>query len=72
MARLESRKPLSGAVDETAPVCAAGLGKARRRAELSMNGDHRLRVIIHNFRFLSRAGEHYFPPGCGQGPARLP
>ncbi len=39
MARWSARKPLSGAVDETAPGCAAGLGKARRRAELSMNGD---------------------------------
>ena len=39
MARLEcARKPLSGTVDEAAPVCAAGLGKARRRSELSMNG----------------------------------
>ena len=28
-------KSLTGAVDESAPVCAAGLGKARRRAEFS-------------------------------------
>ena len=34
------RKPLSGAVDEADPACAAGLGKARRRSELSMNGDY--------------------------------
>ncbi len=30
-------RPLAGAVDEAAPVCAAGLGKARRRAEFSKN-----------------------------------
>ena len=31
-------KPLAGAVDEADPACAAGLAKARRRSELSMNG----------------------------------
>jgi hypothetical protein len=32
-----ARKLMTGAVAETAPVCAAGLGQARRRAEFSKN-----------------------------------
>ncbi len=30
-------RPLAGAVDESAPVCAAGLGRARRRTRFSKN-----------------------------------
>ena len=40
IARSSARKPLAGAIDEFAPACAAGLGKARRRTELSRNGEY--------------------------------
>ena len=60
-----SAKPLTGAVDETTPVCAAGLGKARRRAEFSKNGEYGQLSIYCD---LCQGGRReFFPDGADRG-----